>query len=177
MNNMNKIYNALLGAGSILLLAGCSEWLDPKPVYEEPENINTPEYYEALRAYKASDHTICFGWFSGWNGSGTDMQNQLRGVPDSMDLVSHWNPVETYVEPLSPAQVEDLKAVQQKGTKVLFCLFWKNLGFRFTPPEITEGMDPGTQEYDKAMADYWGWYRHGSGRYDNSPEAEAAVRK
>lgn len=174
---MNKFSKIILGFSSVALLAGCSDWLQPTPVYTEPENINTPEYYEALRAYKASDHTICFGWFSGWNGSGTDMQNQLRGIPDSMDVVSHWNPVESYVEPLSAAQIEDLKAVQAKGTKVLFCLFWKNLGFRFTPPEVVDGLAVGSAEYNNAMTDYWGWYRHGSGGYDRTPEADAAIRK
>lgn len=172
----NKRYILPLAA-AMSLLCGCSDWTTPEPVYEEPENINGEEYYEALRAYKASDHTICFGWFSGWTGMGSDMLNQMRGVPDSMDVVSHWNPVETYAESLSSAQKSDLEAVHKKGTKVLFCLFFKNLGFRFTPPSVTEGMEEGSDEYNAAMAQYWGWYKHGNGGYDGSDEAKAAIRK
>lgn len=174
---MKKREFILLAALSLSLLSGCKSWTSPEPIYKEPENIHGDDYYQALREYKNSEHTICFGWFSGWTGRGADMLNQLRGIPDSMDVVSHWNPVETYVEPLTEDQKSDLEAVHKKGTKVLFCLFFKNLGFRLTPPEVTEGMSQGSAGYNAAMAEYWGWYKHGNNQYDGSVAAEDAMRK
>lgn len=61
-----------------------------EPKFTEPVNINGEDYYKALREYKKSDHPIVFGWYSEWTGTGTNMNNQLRGIPDSMDIVSLW---------------------------------------------------------------------------------------
>ena len=84
---MNRTAYIIIAA---IVLQSCSDWTAPEAKFHDPVNINTEEYYKALREYKETDHAICFGWYSGWTGSGTDMYNQLRGIPDSMDVVSIW---------------------------------------------------------------------------------------
>lgn len=111
--------------------------------------------YEALRAYKATDHEYMFGWFGGWNGGGASMSTALRSLPDSMDLVSIWGEWKT----LSDGQKADMKFVQEvKGTKIVACIFTPAIGAHITPT----GEDP------KA---YWGWV---DGDADSQ---EAAIRK
>ena len=106
----------ILAAALAICAASCSEWTDPDPKFHDPVNINSEAYYKALRDYKKTDHAICFGWFSGWTGTGSNLYNQLRGIPDSMDVVSIWGGKTG----LSKEQKADMKEVQtKKGTKVV----------------------------------------------------------
>lgn len=169
-----KITYIMFSAFAILSMASCNKWLTPEPLFKEPYNIHGEDYYAALREYKSSDHVKCFGWYSSWTAVGNDMKNYLIGLPDSMDIVSHWLPVESYAQPLSDAQKKDLKAVQEKGTKVLFCLFFKDLGFRMTPGlENAENSNP-SETYKQLMRETWGWYERS---YDGSEAADAAIAK
>lgn len=155
-------------------ISSCSDWVKPEPLYTPEENIHGEDYYKALREYKASDHVKSFGWFSSWTALGTDMKNYLIGLPDSMDIVSHWYPVESYAEPLSAAQKKDLAAMEKRGTKVLFCLFFKDIGFRMTPGVETAQNASPSEEYKTLMRNTWGWYER---NYDGSAEADAAIQK
>ena len=83
---MKKIIYTFSIALTALMFTQCADWTTPEKMYDEPVNSNSEEYYKALREYKKTDHSICFGWFSGWTGAGTDLYNQLRGIPDSMDV-------------------------------------------------------------------------------------------
>lgn len=153
--NYRQIYVAALAA---IALTSCKDWTTPESKFKDPVNINGKEYYEALRAYKASDHAVCFGWYSEWNGGGADLQSQLRGIPDSMDMVSIWGGKTG----LSKDQIADMREVQQlKGTKVLWCQHIVDIGREITP----SGVD---------VAEYWGWNRNG---YDYTEEADNAIRK
>ena len=155
---MKKITFVLSTIVATLMFTQCADWVTPEQKFEEPVNINSEAYYEALRAYKKTDHAVCFGWFSGWTGAGADMHNQLRGIPDSMDMVSIWGGKTN----LTPDQIADMKEIQEKkGTKVLWCQHVQDIGREITP----EGAD---------LAEYWGW--NGS-RYDGSEAAQAAIRK
>lgn len=115
----------LLVAG--LFVAGftnCSDWTETENEWVlESQNTETnkPEsYYQNLRAWKASDHAISFGWYSGWGEPTVSTTNMLAGIPDSMDIVSLWGNWSN----LSEGKIKDLREVQQKkGTKVIFCSF------------------------------------------------------
>ncbi len=155
---MKKITFVISTIVATLMLTQCADWVTPENAYEEPVNVNGDAYYAALRAYKQTDHRICFGWFSGWTGNGTDMFNQLRGIPDSMDMVSIWGGKTGLTE----AQIADMKEVQKKkGTKVLWCQHIQDIGREITPEGVS-------------VEEYWGW--NGS-YYDGSERAEAAIRK
>ncbi|MCS2397888.1 glycoside hydrolase family 18 [Bacteroides thetaiotaomicron] len=146
-----------------------------EPKFTEPVNINGEDYYKALREYKKSDHPIVFGWYSEWTGTGTNMNNQLRGIPDSMDIVSLWGGAFNLTE----AQKSDLKEVREKkGLRVLYCQHITDIGRSHTPASVENDFIVDGVQYnskDEAMAAYWGWY----GNYGDTSEEgqEKAIRK
>lgn len=171
---MNKLKETIFAVLTAILFIQCSDWVDIEPNYKDPINIHGDEYYESLKAYKRSKHPVVFGWYSDWTGKGTDMYNQLRGIPDSMDIVSIWG--EAYN--LTAEQWSDLREVREKkGTRVLVCLQIKNVGDRYTPREVEEDFTVNGVKYasyEQAMEAYWGWYKT---NYDNSEQAKNAIRK
>ncbi|QQT26005.1 glycoside hydrolase family 18 [Sphingobacterium spiritivorum] len=91
------------------------DFKETKPV------IGSDKYYEALRAYKKSDHAIVFGWWgaSGAKGIGPDMAPRYLGLPDSMDIVSLWGGF-----PKDEANWEELRYCQRvKGTRFVSVMF------------------------------------------------------
>ena len=190
---MKKLLYVILAAMGALMFVQCSDWTEMEPKFTEPVNINGEDYYKALREdkeghgfcpqreYKKSDHQVVFGWYSEWTGTGTNMNNQLRGIPDSMDIVSLWGNAFNLTE----AQKSDLKEVREKkGTRVLYCQHIMDIGRAHTPASVeNDFIVDGVQYASKgeAMAAYWGWYegwpnRNGYG--DTSPEGiEKAIRK
>lgn len=71
-------------------------------------------YYQNLRDYKASDHSIAFGWFAQY-GAQNSMAVRFTGLPDSLDICSLWGGI-----PNSADVWEDLRFTQKvKGTKML----------------------------------------------------------
>ena len=110
-------------AAAAFAAVGCSDWMTPEAeVFDEyslTEVARDDAYYEALRAYKESDHAIAFGWYDGWGEPGVSTANMLSAAPDSMDIISLWN----NSRPLSDVKKDDLRFVQEKkGTKVLIGL-------------------------------------------------------
>lgn len=149
MKKMNIIKIAL-PALSLFALAGCSDWVTPEAeVYDEystTEIAKDDAYYEALRAYKASDHSVAFGWYDGWGEPGVSTANMLSSVPDSMDIISLWG---GYTG-MTKGQLEDLKYVTEvKGTKVTLCSFIASIGQFYTPAEHS-----GSEAEIEA---FWGW--------------------
>lgn len=151
---------ALLGG----IFWGCSDWTEAesKGYFEPP----TKSYYEALRDYKKSDHEIAFGWFGNWTGVGASLVNCMRGIPDSVDLVSIWGNWRNLTED----QKADLKFCQEtKGTKFLMCFIVANVGDQLTPAEVTEGVPEDKKR--AAINAYWGW------EDGNEAAIEAAIKK
>lgn len=152
---------------SLLLSAavtGCSDWTDAEALQKNeysPNDSAMPEaYYQALRDYKNTAHSISFGWFDNWTEPGADYSGSLMGVPDSMDVVSLWAGSSN----LKEWQVKDLKMVQKKkGTRVVPCSFTSYIGQGYTPAEYNTD--------DKTRNEFWGWV-------DGDDAAiEAAIKK
>ncbi|MDO4164286.1 MAG: glycoside hydrolase family 18 [Bacteroides sp.] len=87
----------------------------------ESETIQKPYtysdlYYQNLRDYKASDHSIAFAWFAQY-GQQNSPAIRFMGLPDSLDICSMWGGI--------PAKEntdiwEEIRFVQKvKGTKML----------------------------------------------------------
>lgn len=155
-NIVNYLTIALLAG----IFASCSDWTET-----EAEDLSithkTETYYQSLREYKKTPHSITFGWFGGWQGTGAATQATLAGIPDSMDIVSLWS---GWSNP-TKAQLRDLRFVQEKkGTRVVFCSFTQNVGQNLTPPEISE-------QGQEAVDAFWGWVK------DDEAAIEAAIRK
>lgn len=73
-------------------------------------------YYQNLRDYKASDHSIAFMWFAQY-GAQNSMAVRFAGLPDSLDIVSLWGGIPDS----SQTDIwQELRFVQKvKGTKML----------------------------------------------------------
>ena len=143
---------------------GCSDWTEVEADrvvdYGNTEPARPESYYQALREWKKSEHSVSFGWFSDWVDPGAQTTNMLAGVPDSMDIVSLWGGWSN----LTPERKSDVEFVQQKkGTKVLPCTFTSFIGQNFTPEEHNQ-----TPEDRNA---FWGWIP------DDAGAIEAAIRK
>ena len=139
---MKKIIKSLLMlAVTAFSLTAC----DTDAEIKDPENLTDAErseqYYEALRAYKQTDHAVAFGWFGNWVGAGASLENSLRGLPDSVDFVSIWGNWRN----LSPEMKADLEYVQKvKGTRCLMCFIVSSIGDQLTPS-------------DKTAEEFWGF--------------------
>lgn len=174
MNIINKTSLLVATLGS-LVLGSCNKWTDTE--IKDPAklvgSVKTPEYYEALRAYKQTDHQVAFGWFSGWTGVGSNLQSSLAGLPDSVDFVSLWG---GWKNP-NQAQLEDLRFVQQtKGTKALVCFLLLDIGEQVTPELTNEKKE----EYKaKGISEnmYWTTWRHEYWGWSTEATAEGATKR
>lgn len=173
-NIMNIKKNVWALAAALLFttaFTNCSDWTEVeaenKVDYGNTEPARPESYYEALREWKKSDHSVSFGWFSSWNEPATSTTGMLMGIPDSMDIVSLWGGWSN----LSPGRIEDLRMVREKkGTKVVICIRAGGIGASCTPPE--HNADAASREA------FWEWPREASNMTPDklTPEMEAQVR-
>lgn len=151
----------LLGVMSMGAVA-CSEWTETeRDMFPEQEEVNryiplieaqseedlTPkqrEFYKKLREeYRPSPHVKGFGWYGNWTGKGSNAQNYLKMLPDSVDFVSLWGTRGN----LSEEQKADLKFFQEvKGGQALLCWICQDIGSAITP----EGEDMNTYWHELA---------------------------
>jgi len=104
-------------------IIGCSDWIEAEPEMKYKEL--TPEEEAALIAYKNSKHKIFFAWMN-YSPATSSMQTRLRGIPDSLDIVSFFT---GYVN--NKQNREDVKFLQERrGTKVLLTM-WPEDYFTF----------------------------------------------
>ena len=104
-----NILKALIPAVAVFAVTSCSDWTTPEPKdFDSPmtEIKKDDAYYEALRAYKASDHSVSFGWYSEWGEGGVATTNMPQAVPDSMDIISLWN--NAHLTPTKKADLDSL---------------------------------------------------------------------
>lgn len=102
--------------------------------------IQTPytysdQYYENLRAYKASDHQISFMWFSDYTSSHS-LGIRFMGLPDSLDICSLWGGVPNPKD--YPLVYEEMRFCQKvKGMKMTYVTFpaVSNLEWVMSHPE------------------------------------------
>lgn len=92
----------------------------------ENEEIQKPytyseQYYENLRAYKASEHQISFMWFADYTSSHS-MGIRFLGLPDSLDICSLWGGIPTKED--NPKVYEEMRFIQEvKGVKLTYVTF------------------------------------------------------
>ena len=111
---MKTIKTLFLSAVACGLISSCDTDIESTSI-QNPYTYGD-QYYQNLRDYKASDHSIAFGWFSQY-GQQNSMAVRFMGLPDSLDICSLWGGI--------PAKErtdiwEELRFVQKvKGTKML----------------------------------------------------------
>lgn len=92
----------------------------PEALNLQPEYKYTDAYYEALRAYKKSDHSICYLWFADY-GVPTSPAYRFAGIPDSVDVVSLWGgiPKEGTLDRKEMYEMRDKKGTKIVGVKII----------------------------------------------------------
>src|ERR1044072_8961292 len=126
MQNKIKLISLFTFGAWLLMLTGC--------VKEEALTLQKPytydqQYLANLRAYKQTDHTLCFGWFAAYApiAGSTGYKNpaswgeRIMGLPDSIDIVSLWMGVpsnDSTSKAYAPIAYADWKYVhEKKGTR------------------------------------------------------------
>ena len=114
MNKSSILLAAALVFGAVF---SCTkpEALDLQPAYQY-----TDAYYEALRAYKKSDHSICYLWFADY-GVPTSPAYRFAGIPDSVDVVSLWGgiPKEGTLDRKEMYEMREKKGTKIVGVKII----------------------------------------------------------
>lgn len=148
---MKKIL--LISLALFVCLAGfmsCDDWTDTDSKRVVEPDGKSDEYYENLRRWKAeTQHDMSFGWYGFWSGTGVNLKNTMKGLPDSLHMISVWGP--WLPSTLNEAKKADMELIQKvKGTKVLACSFAVFVGNGITentPEELAS----------------WGWtWQHGN---------------
>lgn len=126
---MMKFKIKIAGLFSAILLAGavvsCTDV--ENEVIQKPYTFDE-QYYENLRAYKASDHQVSFMWFADYSSSHSYGLHFL-GLPDSLDICSLWGGIPSDVKGkpntfYNPKVYEEMRYVQEvKGVKLTYVTF------------------------------------------------------
>lgn len=129
----------------ITLLSACDSWTDVE-VYE-PTNLTdanrTETYYANLRAYKQRTHTITYAKWQGWTGVGDTLNGQMRGLPDSLDVVG----LTADFQAPTAEMKSDMEFVRKlKGTKVIVAISIMNIGDGFKTENFNQ-QDMSIQQY------------------------------
>ena len=158
---MKHTFYSLLAASMAFSMTACDDWETAEAEsFDRPmtEVVKSEEYYANVRAYKKSDHSLAFGWYSECEDGAANTGNTLCAVPDSMDMISLWNNSRN----LSPIKKADLEYVQKvKGTRVLICTFCQYIGKGVTPAEADKD--------DASRHAFWGWNPNAEDKEENRP--------
>ena len=113
MKTAKYIFAALAAA---LLAASCNTKIEPMAV-QKPHKF-TDEYYENLRAWKATPHEVSYMYFAQWSAQNS-MAIRFDGLPDSLDIASVWG---GGIPPQENTKLwEQLRWAQQvQGTKIIY---------------------------------------------------------
>ena len=115
------IYRLILPVVVLLLGASCSDWTETenidntvlKPWEQDP--VLWADYTAALRSYKASEHYLSYARLHNSPSPAASEQDFMRCLPDSLDIVTLTN-----ADNFSSYDAEDMAAMHEKGTKVLY---------------------------------------------------------
>ena len=116
-----SIYRLILPVVVLLLGASCSDWTETenidntvlKPWEQDP--ALWADYMAALRTYKASEHYLSYARLHNSPSPAASEQDFMRCLPDSLDIVTLTN-----ADNFSAYDAEDMAAMHEKGTKVLY---------------------------------------------------------
>ena len=106
---------------ALLLGASCSDWTETENIENtvlkpwEQDPALWADYTAALRAYKASEHYLSYARLHNSPSPAASEQDFMRCLPDSLDIVTLTN-----ADNFSAYDAEDMAAMHEKGTKVLY---------------------------------------------------------
>lgn len=150
--NTNKFCLLIMAFVVVGVFICCTD--DQKSIQVQQEYSYSNQYYKNLRTYKASDHQVCFGWFSNYDAFDHAPGCRFLGLPDSLDICSLWSGIPSDIpgKPhtfYSPEIHAEMRFVQKvKGTKFNFVTSPAVNGFK-------EIMDLPESERIKALGDFF----------------------
>lgn len=106
---------------ALLLGASCSDWTETETIDNtvrkpwEQDPVLWADYTAALRSYKASEHYLSYARLHNSPSPAASEQDFMRCLPDSLDIVTLTN-----ADNFSAYDAEDMAAMHEKGTKVLY---------------------------------------------------------
>lgn len=122
MINLKSILSGLFFASLLVgTMISCNTDIENQEI-QKPYTYSE-QYYENLRAYKASDHQVSFMWFADYSSSHSYGLHFL-GLPDSLDICSLWGGIPSDVKDkphtfYNPKVYEEMRFVQKvKGVKL-----------------------------------------------------------
>ena len=116
-----SIYRLILPVMALLLGVSCSDWTETENIEStvlkpwEQDPALWADYTAALRAYKASAHYLSYARLHNSPSPAASEQDFMRCLPDSLDIVTLTN-----ADNFSAYDAEDMAAMHEKGTKVLY---------------------------------------------------------
>ncbi len=129
---MNKklTFNILVAVFSFAMFAAsCSDWTDTESIdlIESDIEKDDPELYAQylanLRQYRNTNHKITYVWFDNTQDIPRSRGEQIKALPDSIDVVNLTNPDE-----LSSWVISDMESVRKdKGMKFVFTISYPAL--------------------------------------------------
>jgi len=98
-------------------IVSCSKQTQPEPSSILKPYTYDSQYYTNLRAYKKSDHQLCFGWFADYSQS-FSLGQRFIGLPDSLDICSLWGGIPTLEN--NPTAYNEMRYIRQvKGVRMV----------------------------------------------------------
>lgn len=109
------LFNILIAGAALFTVVGCDT--KPEAFNLQPPFEYTEAYYANLRAYKQTDHAICYVWFADYSQSNS-MGYRFAGLPDSIDICSLWGGIPTLEKnPLAYNEMWEMR--NKKGTRIV----------------------------------------------------------
>ena len=125
MNFKVTIASLFSAALSVVAIVSCT---DVENVEVQTPYTYSEQYYQNLRDYKASEHSVSFMWFADYS-SRHSLGSRFLGLPDSLDICSLWGGIPSDVEGknntfYNPKTYEEMRFVQKvKGVKLTYVTF------------------------------------------------------
>ncbi|WP_321438675.1 glycoside hydrolase family 18 [uncultured Bacteroides sp.] len=106
------------------VFVGCEDQTTPEALNIQKPYTYSDLYYQNLRDYKKSDHSIAFGWFADYTQHHS-LAIRFMGLPDSLDICSLWggipslkkNDPVTFYDSIAYKEMRFVRDV--KGTKMV----------------------------------------------------------
>ncbi len=129
---MNKklTFKLLIAVFSLaMVVTSCDDWTDTESInlIESDIEKDNPELYAkylaSLRNYRNSDHKVTYVWFDNTKEMPKSRGEQIKALPDSIDVVNLTNPDE-----LSSWVISDMESARKdKGMKFVFTVSYPDL--------------------------------------------------
>jgi len=122
MKKFRILFNVAVLASMMCSLSACDT--DPETIEIQDLTTYDEQYFENLRAFKASDHEISYAYYAAWehldgqsgDNVGASWGERILGLPDSLDIVNLWMGIPT--PETNPISYEDMLYCQEvKGTR------------------------------------------------------------